>query len=59
VERIYQTEIIEEYRDHSFFCHLGDYEIDSITITGINDFNIDNYKLENLTNSYWTNNYHE
>jgi ribosome biogenesis GTPase A len=49
VEKIYQTEIIEEYRYHSFFCHLDDHEIDSITITGINDFDIDTYKLENLT----------
>jgi hypothetical protein len=59
VEKIYQTEIIEEYRYHSFFCHLDDNEIDSITITGINDFDIDTYRLENLTDSYWFNNYHE
>jgi hypothetical protein len=58
-EKFYQNEILEENKYNSFFCHLENDEIDSITITGINDFNIEYYKLENLTDNYWFNNYHE
>ncbi len=58
-ENFYQNEIVEENKNSAFFCHLENEEIDSITITGINDFNIECYKLENLTDNYWFNNYHE
>jgi hypothetical protein len=59
VEDTYHNMISEEYRSHSFFCELPKSDISSITITGINDFEINPYKIDGLDDIYWNNNKHK
>lgn len=55
---VHKNEVLPEYQHHGFFCHLNQDSITEITVIEINGVKIEPYKLENLTENYWKNNYH-
>jgi hypothetical protein len=57
-ESIHYNEVLPEYQDHGFFCHLDQDSIKEITVIEINGVRVVPYKLENLTENYWQNNFH-
>jgi hypothetical protein len=58
IEEVYDSEIPEESRFHSFFCTLNQSDISSITVIGINGESIEPYTLDGLSDEYWSYNFH-